>query len=72
MENRFKVELWIDDLIKALNSSNTFKFDHNAKDVIRIVNDNYLEIFDCLIKNKTIRIANLDFDDNNFYHVLEE
>ncbi len=72
MENQYKVELWIDEIKNQLNELNTIKFNHNDENVIHIINDNYNDVFNCLIKGKSIRIANLTFDKNNFYQIYEQ
>lgn len=72
MENHYKVELWIDEISQAISSSNVLKFAYDKHKSLRVVNDNYNEIFSCLVNDKSVRIANLEFNDNNFYQVLEE
>ncbi len=72
MENRYKVELWIEEIEKKVKESNLLKFVFNKTNSLRIVNSNYEEIFSYLVNNKSIRVANLDFAENDFYHVLDE
>lgn len=71
MENHYKVELWIDEIAKTISDSNALKFKHNDS-TLRIVNENYEEVFNCLLNGKTIRFANLEFTDNDFYKIMEE
>lgn len=72
MENRYKIELWIEEIENKIKESNLLKFVFNKNNSLRIVNNNYEEIFSYLVNNKSIRVANLDFVENDFYRVLDE
>ena len=56
MENQIKVNLWTEQLLNEVNSSSLTNFASNDKNILRMVNHQYDEIFSLLSKGKTIKV----------------
>ena len=72
MENQIKVNLWTEQLLNEVNSSSLTNFASNDKNILRMVNHQYDEIFSLLSKGKTIKVANLDLSSRTLMQTLNE
>ena len=65
MENsRYKVELWTEEVEKKCNESKLLQFRGSDKDVLRITNAQYEEIFSYLTKGRVLQILNEKDEDS--------
>ena len=72
MENRYKVELWIKEKEDLVLSSNLIDFKTSDDNSLRIVSNQYEDIFSYLSEDNPVKIVNLDLTNKTIYKAIEE
>lgn len=72
MENRYKVELWIKEIEEECSKSNALNFDVTSLDSLRIVSNQYEDIFSFLSLSYPAKIVNLNLKDTTLNKEIGE
>lgn len=59
MENKIKVDCWLDELSMSCLSSDLINFRQEAMQALRVANEDFVDVFNHLVKNRVIKVANL-------------